>query len=72
MNVYGFKIESSKLSISSAYIVFANNEKEAKNKIDKEVKMLLSEEDGWEWGTPTIESISKNEMRELKNANIIW
>lgn len=46
MNVYGFKIESSNFSIRSTYIVFANDEKEAKNKIDKEVKILLSKEDG--------------------------
>ena len=72
MNVYGFEIESNKFPISSTYIVFANDEKEANDKIDKEFKIRLSEENGWRWGTPIVKTISEDEMRKLKNANIIW
>lgn len=72
MNVYGFTIKSSRFSDYSTYLVFANDENEANNKINIEAKSLLSEKEGWIWGTPSIVRIEETALKELKNANIIW
>ena len=69
---YGYTIKSSKFSQYLDYIVFANNIEEANLKIKKEIKEILSEEDGWTWGTPDVKNIDEIEMKQLKMANIIW
>lgn len=70
MNYYGFNIKSSHRSISSEYLVIAENIEKAKELIQKEVSVILAQEDGWIWGTPIITEILN--VKELTSANLIW
>lgn len=70
--MFGYKIKSSKFSNYSEYVVVTDDEKLASEMIKAEVDYLLSTDDGWTWGTPTIIQLSENEMKHLKNANLIW
>ena len=71
-NVFGFLIKSSFRSVRSEYIVFANTIEEAKEKLNEEIQVLLKEKDGWIWGEPITTLMGEDQMKALKNANIIW
>jgi len=70
--MYGFKIKSSKSSQYSEYVVITDNKKLAFEMINKEKDYLLSADDGWIWGTPIVIPLSIKEMKQLRNANLIW
>lgn len=66
--MYAYRIKSDKFSNDTNYIVVTDDEKLASEMIQKEVDCY-----GWTWGgTPTITQLSTKEMKELKNANLIW